>query len=212
MYIYFLIGIKTIFFFSIISILLKVMGKRELGQLNTFDIVVFFVISELFSLSVDDPKENVWLSLLPILIIFFLQVIISIFSLKSFFLRNIFEGKPSVIINDGNLDIKVMRKQRYNINDLMEQLRLSNIDSISSVKYAILESNGQLSVVLKENNVSECPFPVIKDGTIDFEVLKMINKDKKWLMEYLKKYNYINEKEIFLCMIEENGLFIIKKD
>jgi hypothetical protein len=75
-----------------------------------------------------------------------------------------------------------------------------------------IKENQDFAVVLKENNVSECPFPVIKDGTIDFEVLKMINKDKKWLMEYLKKYNYINEKEIFLCMIEENGLFIIKKD
>jgi uncharacterized membrane protein YcaP (DUF421 family) len=209
---YLLVIGKTLLFLIVIILLLKIMGKRELGQLNAFDIVIFFMISELFSLSIDKPHENLLLSLLPILIIFIMQVATSFVVLKSNKLRKILEENPTFIVNDGVLDIKKMKKLRYNIDDLMEQIRLDGIDSISDIAFAILESNGQLSVIQKGKENTVIPFPVIKDGEIDQKVLEVLNKDKKWLIDKLNKKGYDNEKQIFLCMIEKDeNLFVVDK-
>ena len=198
---YLLVIGKTLLFLVVIILLLKAMGKRELGQLNAFDIVIFFMISELFSLSIDKPHEPIWLSLVPILIIFLMQIITSFIVLKSNKLRKLIEENPTFIINNGILDIKAMRKLRYNIDDLMEQIRISGVDSINDVKFAVLESNGELSIIQKGKESTMIPFPVIKDGEIDSKVLQVLKKDKKWLKNKLEKKGYDNEKKIFLCII-----------
>lgn len=188
------------------------MGKRELGQLNAFDIVVFFMISELFSLSIDKPHEDILFSLIPILIIFLMQIITSYIVLKNNKLRKILEENPTLIINKGIINIKKMKKLRYNIDDLMEQVRLNGVDSISNIEYAILESNGQLSIIEKGKEKTTIPFPIIKDGQIDNKVLNVINKDKNWILNLLKQKGYNNEKNIFLCIIEKgDNLFVIEK-
>lgn len=208
---YLLIALKTILFLVVIIIIMKIMGKRELGQLNTFDIVVFFMISELFSLSIDDPHENIMKSLLPILIIFSIQMIISFIVLKNSKLRKIIEENPSLIINNGIIDQKKMKKLRYNTDDLMEQVRSSGVDNPSQILFAVLESNGQLSIIEKGKEHSKIPFPLIKDGTIDDNILKILNKDKIWLMKKLKKKGYSDEKDIFLCILDNNDdLFIVE--
>lgn len=210
---YLLVIGKTLLFLVVIILILKIMGKRELGQLNSFDIVVFFMISELFSLSIDKPKENAFLSLIPILVIFLMQIITSFAVLKSNKLRNIIEENPSFIINNGILDVKKMKKLRYNIDDLMEQTRMNGVDSLSEIQFAVLESNGQLSVIQKGNEKTVCPFPIVKDGEIDNKALEILNKDKNWLIGKLKKCGYNSEKDIFICMLEkEDKLFVIEKD
>jgi len=209
---YWLVAGKTLLFLIVIILLLKIMGKRELGQLNAFDIVIFFMISELFSLSIDRPHENVFLTLVPILIIFFMQVITSFIVLKSNKLRKILEENPTLLINKGVLDIKKMKKLRYNIDDLMEQVRLDGVDSLSEVEFAILESNGELSIIQKGKAKTMIPFPVIKDGDIDNKVLEVLNKDANWLFNKIKNKGYDNEKEIFLCMIEKGeNIYVIEK-
>ena len=209
---YLLVIVKTLLFLIVIILILKIMGKRELGQLNSFDIVVFFMISELFSLSIDKPHENVMLTLVPILVIFLMQLITSYLSLKSNKLRKIIEENPTLLINDGILNIEKMRKLRYNIDDLMEQVRMSGVDSISAIKYAVLESNGQLSIILKGKESSAIPFPVIKDGEVDKKALKIINKKDDWLEEKLKNIGFRME-DVFICIIESNNnLFVIEKD
>jgi len=208
---YILIALKTIVFLIVIIVIMKIMGKRELGQLNTFDIVVFFMISELFSLSIDDPHENIMESLLPILIIFTLQIIISIVVLKNNKLRKIIEENPSFIINNGIINQKLMKKLRYNTDDLMQQIRSNGIDNPSQVLFAILESNGQLSIIQKGRENSKIPFPLIKDGTIDDKVLKILNKNKEWLLNKLKEKGYNSEKNIFLCILDNNNeLYIVE--
>ena len=209
---YLLVTGKTLLFLVVIILILRIMGKRELGQLNSFDIVVFFMISELFSLSIDKPRENVFLTLVPILLIFLAQLITSYLVLKSNKLRKIIEENPTLLIRDGILNIEKMRKLRYNIDDLMEQIRTSGVDSISAIQYAILESNGQLSIILKGEEKTVVPFPIIKDGEVDEKVLKIINKEEKWLEEKLKKEGY-NKEDIFICILESNNnLFVIEKE
>lgn len=213
MNIYVSIAIKTILFLFVIIVILKVMGKRELGQLNTFDIVIFFMISELFSLSIDDPKENIFQTLLPILLIFAMQILVSIIVLKSNKIRKIVEENPSFIINKGILDQRKMKKLRYNIDDLYEQIRLEGVDNIKDVEFAILESNGSLSVIKKGEENSKIPFPVIKDGVIDDMVLDILGKDRDWIISKIRDKGYNNEKNIFICTIDKNdNLYVIEKD
>lgn len=210
---YLLIALKTILFLFVIIIIMKIMGKRELGQLNTFDIVVFFMISELFSLSIDNPKEDIMKSLLPILIIFSLQIIISYIILKNSKLRKIIEENPSFIINNGVIDQKKMKKLRYNTDDLMQQIRNNGIDNPSQVLFAILESNGALSIIEKGKENTKIPFPLIKDGNIDTRVLKILNKDEKWLVKKLKDKGYTDINNIFLCILDKfENLYIIEND
>jgi uncharacterized membrane protein YcaP (DUF421 family) len=122
------------------------------------------------------------------------------------------EENPTFIINNGILDIKVMEKLRYNIDDLMEQVRINGVDSISDIKFAVLESNGQLSIIQKGQESSLIPFPLIKDGEIDKRTLEIIKKDKDWLINKLKSKGYKDEKGIFLCVIEKNeNLFLVEK-
>lgn len=204
---------KTLLFLVVIILILKIMGKRELGQLNSFDIVIFFMISELFSLSIDSSDESIWLSLTPIFIIFLMQILTSYVVLKSNKLRKMIEENPTFIINNGVLDVKAMRKLRYNIDDLMEQIRTNGVDSLSNVKFAVLESNGQLSVIKNGDEKSVVPFPVIKDGKIDNKVLKVLNKDQKWLVNKIKENGFSDVSQIFLCLLEKNDqLYVIEKD
>lgn len=210
---YLLIVGKTILFIVITIIILKIMGKRELGQLNSFDIVIFFVISELFSLSIDEPHDDIMKALLPIIVICLMQVISSYVVLKSNKIRKLIEENPTIIINEGNIDIKIMKKLRYNIDDLMEQLRINGIDNIKKVKFAILESNGELSVIEKGRENSKMPFPLIKDGVIDDKVLEILNKDRYWLINKLKEKGYKNEKGIFICFLDvDDRLFVIENE
>ncbi len=209
---YLIIALKTLLFLVVILVIMKIMGKREVGQLNTFDIVIFFMISELFSLSIDNYNQNVFKVLLPILIIFLVQIVISFLVLKSNKLRKILEENPTFIINNGIIDKEKMKKLRYNLDDLMQQIRSNGIDSVSQVKFAILESNGELSIIEKGKENTKVPFPLIKDGKIDDKILKILNKDDKWLKDKLIDNGYDNETQIFLCMLEKNDhLFIVEK-
>ena len=204
---------KTILFIVVTIVILKIMGKRELGQLNSFDIVIFFVISELFSLSIEEPHDDIMKVIIPIVVICLMQVISSYAVLKSNKIRKLIEENPTIIINDGNLDIKIMRRLRYNIDDLMEHLRINGIDHIKTVKFAILESNGELSVIEKGKNKSKVPFPLIKDGLVDEKVLEILNKDRNWLINELNKNGYNDEKEIFICFFNvDDSLFVIEKE
>lgn len=210
---YLLIIGKTILFIIVTIVILKIMGKRELGQLNSFDIVIFFVISELFSLSIEEPHDDIMKVLIPIIVICLMQVISSYIVLKSNKVRKLIEENPTIVINDGNVDIKIMKKLRYNIDDLMEQLRINGIDSVVNVKFAILESNGTLSVIEKDKDNSKVPFSLIKDGIIDEKVLEILNKDRNWLIKELNKKGYKDEKEIFMCFFSvDESLFVIEKE
>lgn len=210
---YLLIIGKTILFIIVTIVILKIMGKRELGQLNSFDIVTFFVISELFSLSIDEPRGNLLKTLIPIIVICLMQVISSYVVLKSNKIRKLIEENPTIVINDGNLDIKIMRRLRYNIDDLMEHLRINGVDHIKDVKFAILESNGELSVIEKGKDNSKVPFPLIKDGMVDEKVLEILNKDREWLINELKKNGYKDEKGIFMCFLNvDDSLFVVEKE
>ena len=200
---------KTLLFYVLLIIFMRIMGKREVGELGIFDIIVFFIISELFSISISNPKISVFMSIVPIIVIVLLQILTSKLCLKSTKFRELIDGKPSLIIVNGKIDLVELKKQRYNIDDLLLQLRDKNIDSPSVIKYAILESNGKLSIFKEEDMLTLYPLPIIKNGIIDEKILQILNINRNKLIKKLYSLGYDDISKIELCIIEKNRFYIL---
>ena len=149
---YFTIIFRTLFFYFFIVFVYRIMGKREVGQLGIIDLIVSVLIAELVAISLDNTKDSIFMAIIPIILLVLCQIGMALLSLNKKSVREMFDGKPSVIINNGKIQIKEMVKQRYNLDDLLTQLREENFKSISEVDYAILETSGKLSVFKKENS------------------------------------------------------------
>lgn len=198
---------RTIFMYFFIIFVYRLMGKKEVGQLSIVDLIVSILIAELIALGIEDEKGNILISVIPILVLVGVQILISYITLKSDKIRNILDGKPTVIIKDGKLNFTEMSKLRYSLDDLLTQLRLQGVKSIDKVKYAVLENNGNLSVF---NDNSDYPLPLILDGVIDYDVLKEIKKDYKWILDILKK-KQIDIDDVFYAFYTNGKTFIIER-
>ena len=203
---------RTIFFYILVVIAYKIMGKREVGELSVFDFIVSMLISQLIAVSIENYKDSIFFVIIPLITLVFFQVIIARLSLKSNKFRDLIDGKESVIINNGKLNFNEMVKQKYNLNDLLLQLRDKQIRAIEEVDYAILENNGKLSVFKKDDKDKKTfPLPLILDGVIEEKNLNFINKNRKWLIDVLNKKN-INQKDVFYAFYRKDDIYIIKKD
>ncbi|WP_040207830.1 DUF421 domain-containing protein [Neobacillus jeddahensis] len=208
------IVIRTILFYILILIIFRLMGKREIGELSILDLVVFIMIGELAVVAIERPNVRIFHAVLPMAILMLIQITLAMISLKSKPFRDLVDGKPTIIINKGKIDEIAMRKQRYNFDDLMTQLREKDIRSIADVEFAILESSGSLSVIEKLKNSKDdskqgdITIPLILDGEIDEENLSRINKTNFWLRQELKQKGYRDIKKISFCSYE-NGKFFV---
>ena len=204
---YFNIIFKTLVLYFYIAICYRIMGKKEVGKLGIIDLIVSILIAELAAMSIENLDSSIMLSVVPIATLVLIQVTLSFITLKSNNIRNLLDGKPVVIIKKGKLQFKNMSKIRYSLDDLLSQLREQQIKSIEEVDYAVLENNGKLSVF---ENCSDYPLPLIVDGSVDYAVLKELNKDEKWLIGVLNK-NKINLSDVFYAFYKKNKTYIIKK-
>lgn len=200
---------KTILCYFFILFCLKIMGKREIGEISAFDIVVFFIISELFSLSLNEPEHSILRSIIPVSIIVLLQLVTALISLYVPKFRSLMEGKKSYLIYKGVIQQNEMKRQRYTIEDLMAQLRMKEIQTPQDVEYTILENNGELTIIKKDNCIMLSPDPLIMDGKINKTALARITKDEVWLVEELKKLGFIDISKLFLVLYLKNGLYVV---
>jgi len=205
---YFTLIFKTIFMYFFIIFVYRLMGKKEVGQLSIVDLIVSILIAELIALSIQEDQKSLLISVIPILVLVGVQIFISYITLKNDKLRNIIDGKPTIIIKNGKLNFTEMSKLRYSLDDLLTQLRLQGVKSIDKVKYAVLENNGNLSVF---NDDSDYPLPLILDGVIDYTTLKEIKRDYDWLINLLKKKN-VQLDEVLYAFYTNNKTFIITKN
>ncbi len=208
---YLQISVRSVFFYIIIIIVYKMMGKREIGELSIVDLVVSLLMSQLIAISIENYNKDVILYLIPIFILAILQIMNSIIYLKSKKVRDLVDGKPSIIISRGKVKMDEMKKQKYNLDDLLTSLRNKEIKSISEVDFAILETNGNLSIFKKNENDKRYPLPVIQNGEIEDDVLFQINKKKSWLLKQLEDKK-INLKDVFYCFYQDNNLYIIENN
>lgn len=145
---------RTVLMYFVIYLTLRIMGKREIGKLSIFDLVISIMIAEIGVFVLEDIKRPVFDGIVPMITLVIIQLIIAIVSLKSRKVRLWFEGEPSILVAKGKLNREEMRKQRYNLDDLLLQLRGKNIQNIADVEFAILENSGQLTVIPKSPSAS----------------------------------------------------------
>ncbi len=199
--------VKTIVLYLIITLSYRIMGKKEIGELSVVDFIVTILMAEIAALSIEEKNMSLFYTITPIITLIVIQKILSHISLKSTKIRNIIDGKPSVIIKGGKIVFSEMTKLKYSLDDLLSQLREKGIESIEKVDYAVLENNGTLSIF---QNLKDYPMPIIMDGEIDYNILKEIGKDKKWLDNLLIS-NKIDINDIFYAFYRKNKTYIIKK-
>jgi uncharacterized membrane protein YcaP (DUF421 family) len=206
---------RTTVIYLVIWFLFRMMGKREVGELSVLDLVVSIMIGDIAVLSFEDLEKPFIRQTIPMFVLAFLQITLAFASLKSVKLRNFMDGKPQIIINQGKIDEKAMRKQRYNFDDLLTQLREQGIIDINEVQFAILETSGKLSVIKKsdeEGVENQVPFPLIVDGEIQEKNLDKIGKNHVWLLNQLKEQGETKVKEISICGYIDGQIYIDKNE
>ena len=203
---------RTLLFYVIIAFVYRFMGKREVGELSIMDLIVSILIAELAAIAIDKYKTNLLITIIPIIALVIVQIVVAKISLKSPEIREKIEGIHSVIINRGKLNFKEMLKQRYNLDDLLTQLRGQSIKSIEEVDYAILETSGKLSIFKKsDDKKSTYPLALILDGKLNEDVLVQIRKSKIWLRKELEKEK-IRLEDVFYGFYKNKKLYIIEKN
>ncbi|WP_415815033.1 DUF421 domain-containing protein [Mesobacillus thioparans] len=213
---YFIILFRTMLLYLLILVIFRLMGKREIGELSILDLVVYIMIAEMASLAIENTKDPLINTLLPISILVIIQITLAILSLKSKKFRDLVDGKPTIIINNGKIDEKAMRSQRYNFDDLLLQLREKDVGDIADVEYAILEPSGTLSIFQKnqgnQQDNSSLSLPLIIDGEVQEDNLDMIDKSKSWMLEKLRKKGYEDPGDISFCSYQNGKFYIDVKD
>lgn len=162
--------LRTMITYIIVFLIMRLMGKREIGKLSLLDLVISFMVAEIAVIVIEDLDRSLWEGIVPMATLAIIQITTAIISLHSRKLRLWFDGKPSVIIANGQIYHDVMRKQRYNLDDLMLQLRENQITSVKDVAFAILETSGKLSVIPMEDNKA--------DGTDNADEIKQVNENE----------------------------------
>lgn len=217
--------IRTSIIYILVVAIYRLMGKRQIGELQPSELVLAIMVSDLATIPVGSVKTPMVSGIIPIVALVILEIFISYLSQKSEKIRVLVTGKPSMIIENGRININEMNKLRFNIDDLFEQLRSNGYMSVSEVEYAILETNGQLSILPNPDfkgvtlsdlkikaNSPILPRNIIKDGKVQYSNLTKINKNYEWLKKILDNNN-LKEKEVFLLTSDgENNLYIQKKE
>lgn len=199
-----IIAFRTVLFYVIIVFVMRVMGKREVGELGIIDIVVFLIIAEVAAFALDSPDENLIEAIVPIAILVAIQLISSYISLKSKIFRDLVDGDPSTLIRDGEIMEEELRKQRYNLDDLFQQLREQKVGSVRDVTYAFLEPSGNLSVFTKDD--TQPALALVSDGIVQIRHLKLIGQTEEWLYNELKEQGISDVQQIFYCSYEKKEL------
>lgn len=213
-----IILIRTFVLFFALLLAMRLLGKRQLGELELSELVVSVVIADLAANPLQDIGIPLLNGLLPILVLFCLELILSGVSLRSIKLRNLFYGKPSLLIQDGKIIQSAMRKNRFTLDELAEELRNQGQTDISKIQFAVLENNGKLSTIPfpAERPVTAgqlglsvedegMPVILISDGRTLGNNLRQMGRDENWLQKEVKRRGAKSAKEVYLFTLDRLG-------
>lgn len=217
--------VRTLLLYAVIIAAVRLMGKRQISELQTSELVVTLLISDLASIPMQDTGQPLASGLVPIAVLVMCEILISALMVKSTKFRRLICGKPIIVISDGVVQPAEMRRLRMTTEDLVEQLRQKNVFSIQDVAYAIVETNGKMSVIKKPDKeqptagmlgvaLPDCGLEtvIVSDGVISDFSLKLCEKSRDWLEGVLQGQN-LGLNEIFLMTANRNGdFFIVKKE
>ncbi|MCL2859754.1 MAG: DUF421 domain-containing protein [Oscillospiraceae bacterium] len=209
--------VRVIILYLVVLIVMRIMGKREIGQLQPFELIVAIMIAEVASIPMTDTGIPITNGIIPILALLVMHLIISIANFKSIKMRGLICGKPRILIHRGKIDESALKKERFTINELQERLREKDIVNIGDVEYAILETSGQMTVVEKPDKRNAIPkdfnitpqyeglsYDLVIDGRVLYENLRLIGKDYLWLENEVGKFN-IKPEDALLVTYDGSG-------
>lgn len=217
--------IRAIILYTIVLIVMRLMGKREIGQLQPFELAISILIADLASIPMAELGIPISNGIIPILGLLSMHLVISLLNMKSIRFREIMCGKPSLLIYRGKIDEKVLKKERFTINELEERIRSNNIYDLGDVEYAILETSGQVTVIPKPNKRNTIPedfniepeyegiaYDLVIDGIVMYDNLKKIGKDYKWLEKEVKKFKITPEEALVVTVNGKYQIYCQAKD
>ena len=216
---------KTLIIYIYLLFILRLMGKREVGQLQTFELVVSMIIADIAAVPIYDEKASLLNAIVSVGALFLLHMIISIINLKSIKGRELLCGRPRILVNKGKIDEDALKKEFITINELQERLREKDVFNLGEVEYAILETSGQISIVLKpeKRNVKAEDFNInaeyegiaydlVIDGKIMDDNLRKIGKDYKWLVNQTKEFGIKPEEALVITINGDNSFYCQAKN
>ena len=216
---------RAIVLYIIVLIVMRLMGKREIGQLQPFELAISIMIADLATIPMTEIGIPIFNGIIPILGLLVMHLFISILNLKSLKARQIICGKPSILIYRGKINEKALKKERFTINELQERLRGNNIVNLGDVEYAILETSGEVTVIQKpekRNTIPEdfniqpdyegIPYDLVIDGKIMDENLRNIGKNYAWLKKQVEKFGIKPEEALVVTLDGKGQIFCQKKE
>ena len=218
-----IIFFRAIILYIIILIVMRMMGKRQIGQLQPFEFAISIMIADLATIPMSEIGIPISNGIIPILGLLLMQLLISTVNLKSMKARQIICGKPRILINRGKIDEQALKKERFTINELQERLRGKDVNSIMDVEYAILETNGEISIVYKPNKrevraedleikakYDGIQYDLVVDGKVMFDNLKILGKDYEWLKNKLQEFKIKPEQALVVTLDGKGEIFYQK--
>lgn len=213
-----IIFIRTLVLYLAILVSMRFMGKRQLGELEISEFIVAALIADLAATPLQDIGIPLLNGLIPILTLLCLEILISGLSMRSIKVRKLVFGKPSVIICHGRINRSEMLNNRFTLDELMQELRTQSISDINDVEYAILETSGQLNVILTQSaqpvtpkllgidaGTGDYPHILISEGRILDNNLELLKKDRQWLKKELKKQKIKSHEDVYIFTCSDNG-------
>ncbi len=217
--------LRAIVIYIFVLIVMRLMGKREIGQLQPFELVISMMIADLASIPLSTGGIPLFRGIISILGLLIMHLLISVINMKSVVLRGIICGKPNILIYRGKINEKALIKERFTINELQERLRINGVMNIGDVEYAIIETSGELSIVQKPNKRTTTPedfniepeyegipYDLVIDTKVQHQNLKILGKDYKWLKKEVKKFGYTPEEALVVTLDGKGNIFCQKKE
>ncbi|MCE5220879.1 MAG: DUF421 domain-containing protein [Clostridium sp.] len=218
----FVVSIRTAILYLLVVLTMRLMGKRQIGELQPYEFVITIMISDLASLPMQDARLPLLQGIIPIITLLFLKTVLTQIGLKFQFTRKLVDGEPCILICKGKINYSTLKKQQLNIDELLEELRLANYFNLDEIQYAILENDGQMSILPVDYNSSQksssenlaskktevkLPRVLISDGKINRNSLTSMNKDEKWILNLLKNHNISSIKHVLIASYDTEGKF-----
>lgn len=213
-----LIIIRTLILYAAVVVVMRIMGKQEIRQLQPFELVVALMVADLAAIPMEDTEIPLLSGLVPITVLMAAQITMSFISMKSEKARRIISGSPSVVIKNGRIVEPELKRLRYSINDLLEQLRVKNYPNLADIEFVILETNGQLSVIPKSQKRALQPIDLqipteyegltlelVVDGVVNHKNLRLVNLTEDWLRNELGKLGVNDLKKVFFASLDTAG-------
>ena len=211
---------RAIVLYILVLVVMRLMGKREIGQMQPFELAISIMIADLATLPMTETGVPISNGIIPILGLLVMHLTISMLNLKSTKAREIICGKPAILIFRGKVDEKVLKKERFTINELEERLRTNNIFNIGDVEYAVLETSGQVTVIPKPNKRATTPedfniepkyegipYDLVVDGKVMYKNLEKLGKNYVWLQKQTEKFGIRPEQALIVTIDGDNQFF-----